>query len=86
MYISVLHIIECEFLAAGSYVPLLIPVASNHSIDAANEHIAPNIEFPSKIEERAVYVQLNDVSLSLAVIVCLLRLHYILNLIQVIAH
>lgn len=56
----VVQIFQSVFLACGSNIALLIPVPFDAPVDACNQDIASNIEFPLVVEKRIFHILLDD--------------------------
>ena len=64
------------FKACSSQVTLLIPIASDYTIQAADHHIMSYIEFPSVVKKRSVKICLNDVGFMVSIWVLLFSFYY----------
>lgn len=60
MNILIWTIFEWKFFTRCSQISLFIPVASHHSIQACQKHVAPEIKFPLLVQERFVQIFLDN--------------------------
>lgn len=73
-----------ELVRSGPNVSFLIPICFEDSVQLTYHHVMSNIEFPSFVEKRSIYVQLHYESFFSPVIMLALAFHYRVQLIHLI--
>ena len=71
---QVVALLECELGGRGSNVAFRIPVGFDDAVEASDEHVVADIELPALVQQRLLYVLLQDEGSDIAVVALLFAL------------